>query len=118
MPNILLDRDETADPVKGYKIIETEIDFLDAALSGSDLLICGYTLCEWAQSFYRGRSIVCVSAPSVVRDLMHHYSGLSVEHAQYISKKLKATKIELADFSPQEILSSLFHTYLWELSSL
>lgn len=114
MPNILLDRDETADPVKGYKLIETEVDFLNAALSGSDLLIRGNALCGWAESFYKGRNVTCASAPSVVEDLMRHYSGLSVEQAQYLSKKLKAAKVELADYSPQEVLSSLFHTYLWD----
>lgn len=114
MPNILLDRDETADPVKGYKVVETEVDFLNTALSGSDLLIRGYALCEWAESFYKGRNITCASAPSIVGDLMRHYSDLSVEQAQYISKKLKTAKVDLADYSPQEVLSSLFHTYLWD----
>jgi len=117
MPNILLDRDETADSVKGYRIIETEVDFLNSALSGDALLIRGYALCEWAESFYRGRNITCTSAPSIVGDLMRHYSDLSIEQAQYISQKLKAAKVKIVDYSPQEILSSLFHTYLWDSSA-
>jgi hypothetical protein len=114
MPNILLDRDESADPIHGYRIVKTEIDLLDYALSEQDLLIRGYSLCEWAESFYKGRGVTCASAPSVVRDLMHTYGSMSYEHAQFIAVKLSTSKIKIADYSPQEILGAFFSTYLWD----
>jgi len=117
MPNILLDRDESADPIHGYRIVKTEIDLLDYALSEQDLLIRGYSLCEWAESFYKGRGVTCASAPSVVRDLMHTYGGMSYEHAQFIATKLLTSKIKIADYSPQEILGAFFPTYLWDSSA-
>lgn len=114
MPNILLDRDESADPIHGYRIVKTEIDLLDYALSEDDLLIRGYALCEWAESFYKGRGVMCASAPSVIRDLMHIYGNMSYEHAQIIAAKLSTSKTTVADYSPQEILGAFFLTYLWD----
>jgi hypothetical protein len=114
MPKIFLDPEETADSLGGCRTIETEIDFLVYALSGEDLLIRGETLCQWAETFYSGRSISCGPAPSLVRDLMRTYGDISSDQAYFLSKKIRDGSSPIYNYSPQEILGACYPTYLWD----
>lgn len=113
---VLLDRQGDLPAPPGFRIIETEVDFLRWATADAPLLIRGQSLCAWAASFYNLRGRQYQYKESLSAMLQRVFPTLSLDHAKSLSKK-----IGLDSVSPEEISASfvLNHCYpsdvsLWE----
>jgi len=113
MPSIILDRKNNAIPPTGYQIIDTEVAFLENAISGVSLFIRGNRLCTWAKEFYDGRKISYKDAISPVSDLMETFAGLTIEQANFICERLGHSLPRLEKLSAAEILSACYPIHLW-----
>lgn len=113
-PHILLDAHGDAIVPEGYRVIDSEVAFLQHALCPERLFIRGKRLCEWAERFYRGRGIPVRPVASPSRTLQHICPSLSEEQAQSLAQRL----IEKGDVPQQgwsvlEVLSRLYPESGW-----
>ncbi len=114
MPKILLDCNNNAIPTAGYTVIDTEVAFLEKAVSGQALFIRGQRLCAWARDFYDGRGIEYKNAPSPIRDLVETFSGLTEKQAEVICHHLGENFSMLEKVSAPAILSACYPIPLWD----
>lgn len=114
MHSIILDRTKDSVIPDGYKLIETESEFLAYANSGKKLFVRGSSLCNWAQNFFDGRKIPYAEAISPISKLVETYVGLTAEHAKSICNLLGAKTSYLISYAPAEILGACFPISLWD----
>lgn len=108
MKKILLDREGDAICPEGYLRIETEVDFLENALSMQGLLICGDRLCDWATIFFNGRGVEYGEIISPARDLQKLYPDLTKDQAQFIGEMIRDDYVvPLENFNHQNFPSYL-----------
>lgn len=79
---LLLDRSGQGRIVDGYRIVETEAEFLRTALKGDKQAVRGANLCRWAEAFWQSRGWSYEEVRSPVDDLLSACPGLSEEQAQ------------------------------------
>jgi hypothetical protein len=115
MPNILLDRNSDSVPPDGYLVIDSEMEFLDKAISGQPILIRGQRLCDWAQTFYDGRRIAYQEAISLVNLLVTTFAGLSIEQANIINEDLKGKTIAITSLTAASVLGAFYPIPLWDM---
>ncbi len=113
MRKILLDPyNETSLP-DGFKLIDTEVSFLENALSVEKLFIREERLCKWAESFFKGRGIEFKYSRSVTKELLTFYDHLTQEQAVKIYEMLKDRDDPDINLSPQEIMNGCYPDLLW-----
>jgi len=110
---ILLDQNNNSIPPTGYLVIDSEVAFLECAMSGQALFIRGNHLCAWAKEFFDGRRIDYREAPSPVDDLIQTYPTLTLEQAKFICDDLSENLSKMENFSASEIINTIFVTHLW-----
>ena len=84
------------------------------ALGQKPILIRGDWLCNWADSFYRGRQIKVAKTRSIVRELLSCYSFLTPDSATIICSLLKKNSCEDISVSAKEILKGCYPNPIWE----
>ncbi len=114
MSVILLDRNRDAIPPDGYLIIDSEMEFLNKAVSGLPLFIRGKRLCDWAQNFYNGRRIEYQEASSLVNILVETFPGLTNEQADFIVKYLEGKTLPMNRVTACLVLCTCFPIPLWD----
>lgn len=114
MKRILLDRECDAICPKGYLRIESEVNFLEHALSVQSLIICGDRLCDWAAIFFNGRQIEFAEVLSPVTILRGLYPELTMGQAQFICKMLGDDfVVSNENLNHQNLLSEIYPHKLW-----
>lgn len=101
---------------KGYRHIQSEVDFLKAATTDSLLLISGDHLCRWAEAFFRGRGISFRYARPLADELCDVCPALTPAQAQEIVALLGTDAGERLE-SPlvlEEILQAIYPMDLWQ----
>jgi hypothetical protein len=114
MEQMLLDRSSLLDIPENYHGIDSEVEFLNLALSGKKLFIQGATLCDWAIEFFRARQITYRELRSPKSELLSVFPALTEAQAEEI---LKQTLLKLDTIDPpltqQKILNGLFPNEIW-----
>lgn len=113
MRKILLDPFNETKASHEYKIIETEVSFLEYALSKEHLHIRENWLCKWAETFFKGREIEFKYARSIVRELVNLYEHLSENEAVRIYEMLEERDNPDIKLYPVELLNGCFPDPLW-----
>jgi hypothetical protein len=115
MPTILLDRNHDVVPPDGYLIIDSEVEFLDKAISGQSLFIRGQQLCDWAQIFYDGRKISYQEVVSLVNKLVETFTGLTTEQADYICNDIGKKTTPTGNITASFIMGACYPIPLWHI---
>jgi hypothetical protein len=113
MDRILLDPYGDAELPEGYKLIKTEVVFLQNALSEKAMLIRGKNLCKWAKIFYKGREIEVANAYSFAREMQSYFTKLSEDQALVVKKHLEAKGISSCPRSAIEVMKNCYPDELW-----
>lgn len=114
MHKVLFDWNNNAIVPDGFIVIDTEVDFLEKAISGQPLFIRGQRLCKWAQDFFDGRGIEYKNAPSPIHDLMEIFTGISDEQAGVIFQMCGDNFLKLEKITAPAILGSCYQIHLWD----
>jgi hypothetical protein len=113
---ILLDRDGTAPVLEGYKLVTTELEFLQLATGAQSLLIRGNAmLCDWAEAFCNGRHITCRETISPPAELMAICADLTATTALQIYEQLGEKKFYDLErpLQTRDILTAVYLESLW-----
>jgi len=118
--NALLDRNADVPLPAGYIVVATEIDFLRYVDGSKSLLVRGADLCNWAETFYRARSIPYTEIYSPLRELTAACPSLTGEQAKEIYNLLGDHYDQLPKpASVLNILQILYPQRMWlEYASL
>lgn len=110
--DILLDRLGDLPAPPGFRIIDSEVDFLRWATDDTPLLIRGQSLCAWAESFYslRGQPYRYEESPSAI--LQRMFPALSSDQARRLSEKMG-----LVSISPDEVSLTSILNYCYPMDS-
>lgn len=92
MNRLLLDYTGDAILPEGYRLLETETDFLQHALTSEKTIVRGHALCEWAAAFWDGRRIRYERAISPCLALQAACPTLSADQADQIYHQLGQAK--------------------------
>ena len=112
--HILLDPVGDAIVPEGYRVVETEVEFLRYALSSENLLIRNRRLCEWAERFYQGRGIEFRHVESPSRTLQRICPQLNERQAQHLAERLISKgHVPQHDWSVTDVLSRLHPEARW-----
>jgi len=114
MIDVLLDREGDASLPSGYRLVASEVEFLQWAGLSQNIMIRGDKLCNWAEVFYRARGISCqelVSVKTKIRSACHY---LSDEHIQALMEQL-GERLDMLrrPFTIQTMLQALYPTTIW-----
>lgn len=114
MMEMLLDREGDAIVPQGYRVVNTEVDFLRFALGEQPLLIRGARLCEWAEIFCYGRGILCTETYSLRRELQAAFPKLVSSQIDFLAQKLDK-KIENLSrpITYWAVLQTIYPVSLW-----
>jgi len=117
----LLDRTGTAELPAGFTAITDEIEFARQAVqANAQLLIRGASLCRWAETFARARSITCQNTYSIADRLQMHHPGLSPDECRQLQALLEQSPSGRIDpdtlKSPDAILNHLYPHRIWHNS--
>jgi hypothetical protein len=113
-PYILLDPVGDAIVPEGYRVVDTEVAFLQHALRPERVLIRGKRLCEWAERFYHGRKIECKQVDSPLRTLQQVCAQLSEEQARCLAERLlQGGHVPQSDWSITDVLFRLYPEARW-----
>ncbi len=111
----LLDRHGDGIVPDGYVLVETEVAFLRHALDQQPLFVRGADLCDWAETFYRGRNAAYREAMSPTRELTLMCPELTSEDARAIYATLKHKYNGLTrPLTPRQLLKTLYPQRLWD----
>jgi hypothetical protein len=114
MSAILLDRAGDALVPDGYLCIEDEVTFLRHAPAGRPMFIRGARLCDWAESYFRGREMVIRPAISPVQILRALCPALDEIAALRLSAKLQWTSTSpIEGMTLRCIINLLYPSNLW-----
>ena len=113
MRKILLDPyNETSLP-NGFKLIDTEVSFLENALSEESLFIREELLCKWAEAFFKGRGVEFKYSRSIIKELLAYYAHLTQEQACKIYEMLSDRDDPDINLSPLELMNGCYPNLLW-----
>lgn len=111
----LLDRHGDEIVPDGYVLVETEVAFLRHALDRQPLFVRGADLCDWAETFYRGRKVAYQEFMSLTRELTLVCPELTGEDARTIYATLKHRYDDLPrPLTPRQLLKMLHPQRLWD----
>lgn len=113
--HVILDRTASSVAPSGYHVIDTEVEFLRRATDRSaHLFIRGARLCEWAESYLRGRQISFGETRSFLAVLQSLMPGLTEVSAREIASHLTGVaSLDLEDLTLDSLLNTLFPSRLW-----
>lgn len=112
--HILLDPVGDAIVPEGYRVVDTEVAFLQHALCAERLFIRGKRLCEWAERFYGGRGIEFKHVESPSRTLQRICPELNEQQAQHLAERLiQDGHVPQRDWSIIDVLSRLHPEARW-----
>ena len=112
----LLDPDSLTSTPAGYIHIASELEFLRQATENQPMVIQGSRLCNWAESYFRGRGMLFRYARSLVQELLDVCPDLTKTQAKEIATALKLNGTENLE-RPLTCLSALERLYpsaLWQ----
>ena len=112
---IRLDRMGDAPVPVGYKLVETEVDFLRLAPEGHPLMVRGDRLCDWARNFYNGRRITVREAQSPTREIQTAVPSMSEEDAGELYKRIGSDPFANLErpLQPAHLLEALYPMRMW-----
>jgi hypothetical protein len=113
LQKILLDPYNEAELPNGFKLINTELSFLENALSNENLFIKEIWLCKWAETFFKGRDIEFKYSRSITNELLNFYDHLTQDQAVKIFEMLKDRDDPDINLSPRELMNGCYPNPLW-----
>jgi len=112
---VVLDREGDVDLLPGYRLIQTEVEFLRYADASEAIFVRGVYLCEWAELFYRARRIPFQYLRSPIHELLGLCPNLTKAEAEEIHRLLGSGYAELSrPFSVQDVLAKLYPQRMWQ----
>lgn len=115
MKEMLIDRAEDAPVLAGYRVITSEIEFLQHAPNiDTPLWIRGESLCDWAVTFFEARRIPYRDAVSPSRELRSMCPAISRVQAEALYHRLQSSFHDLArPLGVPTLLAALYPNRLW-----
>jgi hypothetical protein len=114
MDTVLLDRNGDAALPAGYRLVQSEVEFLRMATTGERLMLRGDALCDWAETYYRGRQIAVQEVRSPVCELKTVFPEVTTVDAQLLLAKLGEQFERLPrPLRAGDVLQTLHPTSLW-----
>lgn len=111
---VYLDPEGSAAVPTGWRLVETEVEFLQAAFSQVPLVIRGHHLCRWAQEFYKGRDEPVEVLLSPAEALRGACPTLSRTQALALARRLGETLDDLSQpLTLQQIARALWPGDWW-----
>ncbi len=111
---ILLDPVGDASIPEGYLLVDTEVAFLQHAVSGKPLFVRGDKLCRWAERFYRGRAILTQEVFSPSRYLKRLCPDLTDEQAKELAQRMQKPGVPItSEWTLPDVLDALLPGGRW-----
>lgn len=112
---IYLDRVGDAPVPEGYKLVETEVDFLRLAPEGNHLMVRGDRLCNWANDYFKGRRITVRETQSPTREIQTAVPFISEVDAKDLYERIGSDVFANLErpLRPLHILEALFPMRMW-----
>lgn len=112
---IYLDRVGDAPVPEGYKLVETEVDFLRLAPEGNRLMVRGDRLCNWANDYFKGRRITVRETQSPAREIQTAVPFIAEVDAKDLYERIGSDMFANLErpLRPLHILEALFPMRMW-----
>ena len=114
MPEMLLDRMGDAHVPSGYRVLTSEVEFLQHVTEGEPLLVRGNSLSDWAEVFFQARGVRYGEAPSPTRELQAFCPDMTPENVQSLLAQMGDAFFALPrPLVPARLLHELYPLRLW-----
>jgi hypothetical protein len=114
MVEMLLDRVGDAQLPTGYRVVRSEVEFLQHATGAQPLLVRGNSLSDWAEVFFQARGVPYREAPSPNRELQAFCPDMTAEAVQAMLTQMGDTFFALPrPLAPTRLLHELYPHRLW-----
>lgn len=116
MKEYLLDPDGMSPLPAGYILVDSEVAFLQLATEPQPLLVRGVRLCNWAESFFRGRGQPFRFTRSLLDELRDTCSDLTEEQARAVLEQFEPGQREKLDrpLTGRAVLQQLYPMSFWQ----